>query len=199
MSCPSGWYPAGRTNKEEVLCCVDKQGCWRSACGEESCLLLSRVGWQSWNWLEHVKARKDSDCLLKGKHFLSLRLLVWTTCAVSQLFENTSFLCQQTFHGWCSMKGARCWGGQITAALSLPSHHSHSFLQPKEPPSAPPPFPFPGQDSQALSEQVQGASLPCDVSVLDEDSQQSLWGLGWKRPLAQRYQAAQFSNTHTED
>lgn len=147
----------------------------------------------------HVKARKDSDCLLKGKHFLSLRLLVWTTCAVSQLFENTSFLCQQTFHGWCSMKGARCWGGQITAALSLPSHHSHSFLQPKEPPSAPPPFPFPGQDSQALSEQVQGASLPCDVSVLDEDSQQSLWGLGWKRPLAQRYQAAQFSNTHTED
>lgn len=47
MSCPSGWYPAGRTNKEEVLCCVDKQGCWRSACGEGSCLLLSRVGWQS--------------------------------------------------------------------------------------------------------------------------------------------------------
>lgn len=43
MSCPSGLYPAGRTNKEEVLCCVDKQGCWRSACGRS--LVSFYPGW----------------------------------------------------------------------------------------------------------------------------------------------------------
>lgn len=197
MSCPSGWCPAGRTNKEEVLCCVDKQGCWRSACGRS--LVSFYPGWDGSleTDLSMWKQEKILIVCARVNIFFSCRLLVWTTCAVSQLLENTASLCQQTFHGWCSMKAARCWGGQLTAALSLPSHSSHSFLQPKAPPSAPPPFHFPGQDFQALREQVQWASLPCDVSVQHGDSHQSSWGLDWKRPLAQRYQGSRvFKHAH---
>lgn len=44
MCWPTGSYPAGRTNKEGVLCCVDKQGRdWRSACGRS--LVSFYPGW----------------------------------------------------------------------------------------------------------------------------------------------------------